>query len=173
MTDLTFETTPAHEPTDGWLDVIQGLVALICLWMVCVAIEQADQRRERAERLKAYRARSSWRAADRRPLATYLLSPSAQRRAARAAGRGRAVVRPYRTLVQMFEDAVPDLCLIDDPATPDHIWNQAIKRLPVWPELLEALYRGERDAAQRFGKVKSSRSKIKRRRRGCDPAERP
>jgi hypothetical protein len=152
MTDLTIETTPANDSADGLFGLIQAVVALIILWMVCVAIEQADQQRERAERLKAYRARRSWRAADRRPLSTYLLSPSAQRRATRAAGRGRAVVKPYRPLAQIFEDAVPDLSLIDDPATPDHLWSQAVKRLPVWPELLEALYRGERDAARAGGR---------------------
>ena len=148
MTDLTLEMTPTNDPSDGWRHLIEGLIALICLWIFCVTIDQADELRERAERLKAYRARRSWRAADRRPLSTYLLSPSAQRRAARAAGRGRAVVRPYRPLAQIFEDAVPDLCLIDDPDTPDHLWSQAVKRLPVWTELLEALYRGERDAAR-------------------------
>jgi len=115
------------------------------------AANEADRRHRRGELLQAYRRRRHWKKSDVVRLNTLPLNATASRRLARLEGTGRPVVRPHRELVDKINDGCLALAKSFDPATPAPDRLAAIKQLPWWPHIVEALYRGEYGLAKGGG----------------------
>ena len=137
----------------GDLDAVgRAIAAVVILLILWKAFEQAERRYVRLVHWRIYRARRRWKASDRRHLQTYALTNAARLKLTRARGVGRPCVRPYKPFEVLCEEAFGDFGVICDASQPPHLQQQAMKRLPCWPELLEALYRGEWAVARAAGR---------------------
>jgi len=103
----------------------------------------------RQTRLAAYRRRARWRKADL-PRLVELGIP--RRRIERIIDanrcRGRGVVPRYQSLDAMMTEMAAQFGALLSPETPPHTRLAILKQTPFWPEIVEALYRGEHAAAK-------------------------
>jgi hypothetical protein len=151
MTDIPLTDDAAATPPlpPEFLNALVFLFVAAVLWFV---VQEAGPDHDRGLKRTAFRKRRQWRAADCARLEAYPdLPPVACRLMARAKGRGRPVVPAYRPLGAVVGEALVVLMLVLEPDVPDVIWRCAMKRLPNWPAVLEALYRGELQAARFYG----------------------
>lgn len=104
---------------------------------------------ERKARLTAYRRRQRWRKADV-PRLVELGIP--RHRIERIIDgnrrRGRGVVPRYQSLDAMMAESTEQFGILFAPETPPHTRLATLKKTPFWPEIVEALYRGEHAAAR-------------------------
>ena len=119
---------------------------------VAAAISRAVLAYERGQRRDALLLRLRWKAADRPKLLAYGFDGVAQRRLqALKGGRGRPVVRDFRSAPEAVASLAAFLEQLFAPSTPRHERRHLLKQTPFWPPLLESVLEGERAAERRVG----------------------
>ena len=111
----------------------------------------AEHNCRRAALLEAYKVRRKWKKGDGRRLEALGISDAARRhleRAGQARVLGQPVVLNYRPLREEMAVAARLLDDLFNPSTPPHVRRCALKKTPWWPYFVEAVYRGEHDAAK-------------------------
>jgi hypothetical protein len=146
--------TDAEKPSLDFMPLIPIVVILVLLFAY-EAIEkwwyELERRHARAERLKAYRLRHSWRKGDMTNLLSLGVNAPALRRMERLTGKGRPVVNPHQDLAMQIADKFAALHALADPdASPDRR-RRAFRRQPWWPHYVEAVYRAEYERAKTRG----------------------
>lgn len=129
--------------------VLLAVVALALRNTLVAAVDQAERRYIRGEKLAAYRRRASWKKSDISNLKTLDLNPVAQRRMARLSGTGRPVVAPHRPLELAIVEKLQSIQPLFDQTFTAADRKRAIKHWPYWEHHVEALYRGECDLARK------------------------
>jgi len=128
-----------------------GIALVVFYRWVEQATRDADEKHLRAERLAAYKVRQKWKASDIRPLLTIGVSQSAQRRLAVLKGKGRPVVKPHRPLEDVLREKLTNWSsLLCEDAKPSER-RRSFRAWPWWKHHVEALYRGELNAARVSG----------------------
>jgi hypothetical protein len=140
---------------DIWLDEKargQFILAVIILFVLAYITESWESWQEahnRQARLTAYRRRTRWRKADL-PRLVELGIP--RHRIERIIGanrcRGRGVVPHHQTLDAAMTEMAAQFGILLSSETPPHARLATLKQTPLWPEIVEALYRGEHAAAK-------------------------
>lgn len=121
--------------------------------------KKAERDHQRAARLKAYRLRHRWKKGDEGRLQAVGISEVARRRFNRIKlmkGRGRPVVPRYHPLGEQFIGLIKALDILFSPSTPPHLRRRVLKQTNWWPYCVEAVYRGEYEAAKAEGRRASS-----------------
>lgn len=112
--------------------------------------EHIEREHEKAKLLAAYRLRHRWKASDAGKLRQLKLSPAAERRVAQLDGRGRPIVTHATSASNFVQKALHLMIALDVKASPrDRL--AAIKITHWWPHYVEAVYRGEYEAAKAEG----------------------
>lgn len=109
-----------------------------------------EEGHERAKLLAAYRLRHRWKAGDQARLRQLKLSPVAERRVLQLAGRGRPVVTHVTPASTFLQKALDLMTALDEKASLKDR-RAAIKKTHWWPHYVEAVYRGEYEAAKAKG----------------------
>lgn len=116
-----------------------------------LAWKTAERNHRRAARLKAYRLRRRWRKGDEGRLQAMGINEVARRRFSRikqTKGLGRPVVPHYRPLGEQLAEMMRELDVLFSPSTPPHLRCRVLKQTYWWPYCVEAIYRGEHEAAK-------------------------
>lgn len=125
-----------------------AVVLLVCAWIM-MSWESWREGHARQARLTAYRRRQHWRKADVPRLVELGIPRYRIERTIDANKcRGRGVVHRYLSLDDKMAELAEQFGVLLAPETPPHTRLATLKRTPLWPEVVEALYRGEHAAAQ-------------------------
>ncbi|MDI1345397.1 MAG: hypothetical protein PSV22_15035 [Pseudolabrys sp.] len=151
------ESAQLWERPDFTKIAVVGLVAIAFYkW-----IESAERRYNRGLLLAAYRRRRDWKKSDVAHLQSLGVNKAARSRMARLVGRGRPVVRPHQRLDELIVSKFGAFAVVVDNSASSDDRRKAFKELPWWPHYVEALYRGEHEAAKARGlKGASSEAEI-------------
>jgi hypothetical protein len=141
------------ERTQG--QFILGVIVLLVFAYVMASWEAWQEAHARQARLTAYRRRARWRKADLpRLIELGIPRHRIERNIDANRCRGRGVVPHYQSLDVMMTEIAVQAGVLLSPETPPHARLATLKQTSVWPEIVEALYRGEHTAA----KVRRERS---------------
>ena len=121
---------------------------------VARAWEKGDRDHNRGARLRALRRRRQWKKADRPRLLALGISPRVIEQHIGAKRLGRPVVNEYKPLADALGSIFVEILTLTDRRTKPHERLWILKRLPMWPYFVEALYRGERESAK-AGRLRS------------------
>jgi hypothetical protein len=112
------------------------------------ALETADRDYNRGARLRALQRRHQWKQADKPRLLALGISPRSIEQRIGAKRLGRPVVSGYKSLAEALDLLSAQVMTLDDVRTEPHERLRILKRLSIWPFVVEALYRGERERAK-------------------------
>jgi hypothetical protein len=131
---------------------ILGVVVFLVFAYIMASWASWQKAHDRKARLAAYGRRTRWRKADV-PRLVELGIP--RHRIERIIDgnkqRGRGVVPRYQSLDAMMMEMAEKFGVLLAPQTPPHLRRATLKQTPLWPEVVEALYRGEYAAAKEDG----------------------
>ena len=123
------------------------------------ALRAAEERDQRAAKLRAYKLRHRWNGGDEKRLrAVGADGPALQRlrRVKAVRPRGRPTVEFFLPLYQRLAMTMKIIEEFYDPNTPPHERRKILKRTKWWPYFVEAVYRGELARAQSEGRPSAS-----------------
>lgn len=109
--------------------------------------ELFDREHERAKLLAAYRLRHRWKASDASKLRQLKLSPVAERLVVQLEGRGRPIVTHATPASSFLQKAAYMMIALNEQVS-SRERLAAIKNTRWWPHYVEAVYRGEYEAAK-------------------------
>jgi hypothetical protein len=112
------------------------------------AWQKGDRDYNRGARLRALQRRRQWKKADRPRLLALGISPRLIEQHIGAKRLGRPVVREYEPLADALGSIFVEVLMLANPRTKPHERLWIVKRSPMWPYFVEALYRGERESAK-------------------------
>ena len=133
------------------LAVVIGSIFLHIHGGIRTAAERAERDHHRGRLLTAYRARHKWRAGDVHALESLDANEVAHRRVSRLTGGGRPVVRRHRPLWETVGERLATVSHLFAKEATAAQRRQAFFHWPWWKHHVEALYRGELDAARAAG----------------------
>ncbi|MGH7092069.1 MAG: hypothetical protein ACREFB_00865 [Stellaceae bacterium] len=129
--------------------LVLGIIVLGVLAYFITSWETWQAEHNRKARLTAYRRRTRWRKADLLRLMELGIPRHRIERIIDANRcRGRGVVPRYKSLDTTMAEMTAQFEVLLSPETAPHARLATLKQTPLWPEIVEALYRGEHAAAK-------------------------